>query len=297
MPRELIALQLAVASALFIAVGIVVRQHSTAGVPADRAMGAPMAGALARRPLWWVGTSVAIGGYVLQAFALSAGSLLLVQPVLVSSLLFVLPLSARLSHRRVTRSEWLWAVLLTAAIAVFVVVGHPRPGHVRPPTLAWTAVAAVAAPVLVCCVLGATKSGGRRRAVLLAVAVAVLLGVVAVLTKVSVVRLAHGGVPNLLSSPTPYVLVAIALAATVLQQSAFHAGALQASVPTMIVLEPLVAVTIGMAVLGEHLAAGQKSMAGLLVVVVVMVIATAALARDAAQHEEELLEERQPVPA
>jgi len=39
------------------------------------------------------GHGVAIGGYVLQALALSRGSLLLVQPVLVSSLLFALPLS------------------------------------------------------------------------------------------------------------------------------------------------------------------------------------------------------------
>ncbi len=292
MPRELTSLLLAVASALFIAVGIVVRQHSTAGVPADRAMGGAMAVALARRPLWWAGTAVAIGGYVFQALALSKGSLLLVQPVLVSALLFALPLSARLDHRRVTRSEWAWAVLLTAAIAVFVVVGDPRPGHARPPALAWSAIAALGVPVVVCCVLGAMKSAGRRRAVLLAVAVALLLGVVAVLTKASVVRLAHGGVPHLLSVPTPYVLVVIALAATVLQQSAFHAGALQVSVPTMIVLEPLVAVTIGMAVLGEHLAVGERGMVGLLVAVAVMIIATVALARDAAAHEEQLLAEQ-----
>ncbi|MEO9222721.1 MAG: DMT family transporter, partial [Mycobacteriaceae bacterium] len=142
------ALLLSLASALFIAVGIVVRQHSTNGVPADHAIGGAMATALARRPLWWAGTAVAIGGYVLQALALSKGSLLLVQPVLVSSLLFALPLSARLDHRRVTRSEWVWAVLLTAAIAVFVVVGNPRPGHARPPTLAWMAVAALGIPVV-----------------------------------------------------------------------------------------------------------------------------------------------------
>jgi len=64
-------------------------------------------------------------------------------------------------------------------------------------------------------VLGAARQAGRRRAVLLAVAVAVLFAVVAVLTKASVFRLAHGGVPHLLSTPTPYVLAVVALAATV----------------------------------------------------------------------------------
>jgi len=151
-------------------------------------------------------------------------------------------------------------------------------------------------PVVVFCVLGAARQAGRRRAVLLAVAVAVLFGVVAVLTKASVFRLAHGGLAHLLSAPTPYVLALVALSATVLQQSAFHAGALQVSVPTMIVLEPLVAVTIGIAVLGEHLDVGGAGAAGLAVAVVVMVVATVALAHDAAAHEEELHPPAEPVP-
>jgi len=287
-PRELTAIILAVVSAVFIAVGIVVRQRSTMGVPEEHSVSGAMATALVRQPLWWAGTAVAVGGYMFQALALSKGSLLLVQPVLVSSLLFALPLSARLSHRRVTRSEWMWAVVLTVAIAAFVVVGNPRPGHARPPGPAWAAVAVVAVPLVVLCVLGAARQAGRRRAVLLAVAVAVLFAVVAVLTKASVFRLAHGGVPHLLSTPTPYVLAVVALAATVLQQSAFHAGALQVSVPTMIVLEPLVAVTIGIAVLGEHLTVGGPGVVGLAISVVAMVVATVALARDAALHEEEL---------
>ena len=41
--------------------------------------------------------------------------------------------------------------------------------------------------------------------------------------------------------------------ATLLQQSAFHAGSLQTSVPTMLVLEPVVAVLLGAIVLGEHM--------------------------------------------
>jgi len=296
MPGELTAVVLAVVSAVFIAVGIVVRQRSTRGVPDEHCVSGAMTTALVRRPLWWAGTAVAVGGYAFQALALSKGSLLLVQPVLVSSLLFALPLSARLSRRRVTRSEWSWSVLLTAAIAVFVVVGNPQPGHARPPAPAWIAVAAVAVPVVVFCVLGAARQAGRRRAVLLAVAVAVLFGVVAVLTKASVFRLAHGGLAHLLSAPTPYVLALVALFATVLQQSAFHAGALQVSVPTMIVLEPLVAVTIGIAVLGEHLDVGGPGAAGLAVAVVVMVVATVALAHDAAAHEEELHPPAEPVP-
>ena len=88
---------------------------------------------------------------------------------------------------------------------------------------------------------------------LLASAVAVLLGMIAVLTKVSTHRLAAHGWHGLLTVPAPYLLVALAATVTVLQQSAFHAGALQASVPIMLVGEPVVAVLLGVVVLGEHL--------------------------------------------
>lgn len=52
----------------------------------------------------------------------------------VLSLLFALPLGAKFSGRTVTRADWLWASALTAAIAVLVVVGDPRPGIERAET-------------------------------------------------------------------------------------------------------------------------------------------------------------------
>jgi drug/metabolite transporter (DMT)-like permease len=284
-PRELTAVLLAVVAALFIATGIVVRQHSTRHVHEDDAVGTGMARALVCQPLWWAGTAAAVGGFVFQALALGRGSLLLVQPVLVSSLLFALPLSARLVHRRVTGREWTWALLLSAAIAVFVLVGSPKPGRPRPPGPSWTVAAVAVLVVLAACLLGVRRSRGRVRAVRLAVAVAVLFGVVAVLTTICVRRLEHGGLVAVLTVPAPYALVAVALLGTVLQQSAFHAGALQTSVPTMIVLEPMVAVTLGVAVLGDHLSVGGPGVAVLVVAVLVMVGSTVALAVEAVSHE------------
>lgn len=287
MPRELTAVLLAVVAAVFVAVGIVVRQYSTRHLHEDEAAGAGMASALVCRPLWWAGTASAVGGYVFQALALGRGSLLLVQPVLVSSLLFALPLSARLVHRRVTGREWTWAVLLSAAIAVFVLVGNPRPGRPHPPGPAWTAATIAVLVVVAGCLIRVRRSRARVRAVRLAVAVAVLFGVVAVLTTVCVHRLEYGGPGALLTVPAPYALVVVALLGTVLQQSAFHAGALQTSVPTMIVLEPIVAVTLGVVVLGDHLAVGGRGMALLVLVVLVMVASTVALAVEAVNHEVE----------
>jgi drug/metabolite transporter (DMT)-like permease len=279
---------LALLAAVFVALGIAIRQRASLHVPHEHGVSPVMFTALVRTPLWWLGTAAGIAGYVCQALALSKGSLLLVQPLLVSSLLFALPIGARLSHRRVTGADWAWALVLTVALAVFVLVGRAGPGHYRAPVPAWALVGAVFVPLVAVCVALAVRLAGRGRAVLLAVAVALLFGVVAVLTKISVHRLAEGGIPALLVVPAPYLLVTLAILATVLQQSAFHAGALQTSLPTMLVLEPLVAVLLGVVVLGEHLTVRGTATAVLPVAVLAMVAATIALGRDAAAHEEKL---------
>jgi drug/metabolite transporter (DMT)-like permease len=277
-----LAIGSALLAAFWAAVGIVVRQRAiqnAAGHPADS--GAIVTSWI-RQASWWAGTLGAIGGYVFQALALAHGSLLLVQPLLVSSLLFVLPLGARFSNQHVRARDWGWALLLTAALTVFVVVGQPREGHYRAPVPAWTVALGASVPVVIVCVLAARRTVGRTRAMLLASAVAVLLGMIAVLTKVSTHHLAVHGWHGLLTVPAPYLLVALAVTVTVLQQSAFHAGALQASVPIMLVGEPVVAVLLGVVVLGEHLAVRGAGGVILALAVAAMTAATIALGRDTA---------------
>jgi drug/metabolite transporter (DMT)-like permease len=269
-------------AAFWAAVGIVVRQRAAQAVPGDEALSATMATTLVRQPLWWAGTLAAVAGYVFQALALAHGSLLLVQPLLVSALLFALPLSARLSRQRIGWADWGWAVLLTAALAVFVLVGQPHEGHNRPPIPAWTLALAVTVPLVIACVGAAHRTAGRLRAMLLAVAVAVLLGMIAVLTKICTHRFTTGGWHDVLTVPAPYLLFALAVTVTVVQQSAFHAGALQMSVPIMLVGEPIVAVLLGVVVLGEHLTARGPAALILAVAVLAMLAATIALGRDQA---------------
>jgi drug/metabolite transporter (DMT)-like permease len=278
----------ALCAAVCAAVGIVVRQRATTDVPAEKGVSTVMFVTLLRRPLWWAGTAAAIAGYVFQALALIKGSLLLVQPLLVSALLFALPLSARLAHRRVTRTEWLWAMLLTAALAVFVVLARPHSGDYVGAIPASTIAAVAAVGFAGAMVLIAVKQPGWRRAVLLAVAVGVLFGVLAVLTKIVMHFLNEGSALDLLKSPTPYVLIVLAVVGTLLQQSAFHAGALQRSVPTMLVLEPVVAVLLGAVVLGEQLDATGYEAVILTLAVASMAAATVALGRDAGAYEESL---------
>lgn len=277
-----VAIGSALLAAFFAAVGIVVRQRAIQAEATNSATSGAIVTSWMRQPAWWFGTLGAVGGYLFQALALAHGSLLLVQPLLVSSLLFVLPLGARFSNQHVRGRDWGWALLLIAALTVFVLVGQPREGHYRAPVPAWSVALSTSLPVVIICVLAARRVAGRRRAMLLAGGVAVLLGMVAVLTKVSTHRLVAHGWHGLLTVPAPYLLVALAVTVTVLQQSAFHAGALQASVPIMMVGEPVVAVMLGVVILGEHLVVRGAGTLILAVAVAAMTAATIALGRDSA---------------
>jgi drug/metabolite transporter (DMT)-like permease len=175
-----------------------------------------------------------------------------------------------------------WAGLLAGAVAVIVTVGNPTEGHSRASFETWTMVIAILGPILLACLAGARVWRGPAAAVLLAVVSGALWGVFAVLTKGVVHGLDLGswhGVWHLLRKPELYVWGLVALAGTALQQSAFRAGSLTASLPTMTIAEPVVGSVLGIVVLGETLRPGDAGLATLVAAAVVMVVAAAALAR------------------
>ena len=66
-----------------------------------------------------------VGGVGLQGLALSEGSLALVQPLLVTSLVFVIPLDSAVHHARPGRRQLGSAVLTAAGLALFTALAAP----------------------------------------------------------------------------------------------------------------------------------------------------------------------------
>ena len=249
-----LAAALALLAAVLFAVASAIQQRSAADVPDAEARGARLLTALARSPRWWAGTLCDTAGFAAQAAALGLGSLLLVQPLLVTTLLVALPLGARWGGRRLRRSDWVWAGLLVLALAVFAVVGEPTAGVDRAGWRPWLPAWVVLGLLVGGCLAGAAVRRGTARAVLLAVAAGVAYGVGAALTK-GVVSLLDDGLVALLTSWETWLLAAAMVGGTYLQQSAYQAGALEASLPAVTVGEPVVAVALGIGVLGERLRA------------------------------------------
>lgn len=274
-----VAALIALCAALASAVGDVIRQRSAQEIT-DREVGhLELFRMSLRDKRWWLGGMAAVTNYSLQAGALAWGSVVLVTALQVTALLFALPIYARLTKHRVTRWEWIWAVVLAAALAVVVIVGDPASGHQRAPLSTWLIVAVVLGPILVVCVLAARIwSGSPVAAALLAVVAGSSLALFAVLTK-GVVEVIEGGLGAVLRSPEFYPWLVVALCGMIFQQSAFRAGALTASLPTMTVAKPVVAGVLGITVLGETLGAKGPASVVLVAAVAMVIIATVALAR------------------
>lgn len=279
MPRtEIIAALLALSSALCVATGDVLQQRAAHCIT-DRELGpVELFAGLLRSQRWWWGAVLLLASIGLQAAALGGGSVLLVQALLMFSVLFALPINARLSHRAVTAGEWVWAALLTAAVTVVVVVGNPQTGHAGAPLRTWAVVALVLRPLLAGCVVAGRVRGGAVAAVLFAFVSGSLWGVFAVLTKEVMARLGQG-VGVVTRTPELYACILVALGGVVWSQAAFRAGPLTASMPTLQVSQPVVASVLGVVVLGETLDTGRAGTVALLVAVVVMTAAIIKLAR------------------
>jgi drug/metabolite transporter (DMT)-like permease len=273
-----IAALLALVAALVSGIGDVVRQRSAQEITDEQVGHVELLRMSLRDMKWWLGAGAAVVSAALQAIALGLGSVVLVQALQVTALLFALPVYAWLTKQGLTRRQWVWAVLLAGAVAVFVTVGDPAAGYQRASIQTWAVVALVIGPAMVFCVCGARIWSGTVAAVLLAVVSASSWALFAVFTK-AIVDVLGQGFGALLHTPELYGWLLVAVLGTVFQQSSFRASSLTASLPTMTVTEPVVASLLGVTVLGETVGADGPQLIALVAAVVVVIVATTALAR------------------
>lgn len=238
------AVVLAVAAAAAYAGGAVV-QHRAATTPGGRTAAEPSLLQVLRRPLWLLGVALDTAGFALEFFALRAGTLTLVQPLLVSGLLFALPLGAVLSNLHVARRDILAAILVTVGLTVSVLVAAPRPGLTTAGPGPWLLTLVVVGLVVgALAAVAASQGRGVPRAVCFAAAAAVVNGLLAAFGKAVAVRTGHSWAGALLSWPALGLVVTAALTLT-LAAAAFRAGAPAVAIGVLFAGEPVAGVTLG----------------------------------------------------
>src|SRR4051812_50012366 len=118
---------------------------------------------LAHRRKWVLGIGCDVGSFALQALALAFGPLALVQPLLVTGLLFAVPLAVRWRGRRLGPREWAGTVAGGGRPAgVFAAPSPPRGGAPTPRGKGGRLPLAGGGPVGAGAVGRGARGGGRR---------------------------------------------------------------------------------------------------------------------------------------
>jgi drug/metabolite transporter (DMT)-like permease len=240
-----------------------------------------------RQPLWLAGLGADAGGVTLQVTALHLGALAVVQPVMITALLFALVLNHRVAGTRVPRREVAGALALIAGLVGFLVIsgassprvtGVPQAADRQPAVV----VALVAVGLVALCVVQARRVSRATSAALLGVAVGLVYACTAALIKACSDVLVPSGPLALLTSwqlPTLVVAGAFGLA---LNQLAFKAGPLNTSLPAIATVDPLVSIVLGVLVYDERLRSSAAAVVGEVACLVLLSAAVVQLSRSGA---------------
>ena len=202
-----------------------------------------------RRPLWWLGLGVMVGAPVFQYLALRVGNLTQVQPVLTTELLFVLLIIVVTHHQRPGRIEWTGAAGIVIGLTVFLVAANST-GDVTQISKAWAVVMTVVGLGLVGgFYLASRRTKGSTRAVLLGAAAATCFSYQAAMTQIV------AGVPltKIFTQPALIGLVIAGLTGFLLFEHALRAGHIAASRASMVIVDPLLSVILGVVVFNDRL--------------------------------------------
>jgi drug/metabolite transporter (DMT)-like permease len=207
---------------------------------------------LFRNPLWLLGWVALAGAFIFQALALHNGQISVVQPLLVTELIFGLVLRRFWIHQSILLAAWGGAALTCVGLAVFLVAGEPRGGHPTPTSRHWIAATAACCAAAAVLVVLAQRGSPGRRAALYASAAAVLWALVAVFIKTVTVTLSQFGVGGMFLHWPVYALAVSGAAGVLLQQAALHAGPLRSSQPFLVIIDPLVSIVLSVWLFNEH---------------------------------------------
>ena len=246
------AASLAVVAAFLFALAATLQQKGALNLPEISLRHPESLGRLVGQTMWLLGTLALLTGYTFQAAALDRGRLVIIQPLLVTTVVFALPLGYLLTRQHVGRREVIGAAVILAGLGLFAILGDPAGGRDDAPRNEWAVAIGVIVVVCAVLLLFGGRGGPSTKAALFGTVAGILFGLSAALTKPTVEDL-HAGIGELLSHWEPYVLAIAGVLGFVLQQVSLASGRLAPSVATVSVANPVVSILLGVVLLEERL--------------------------------------------
>lgn len=245
-----LAVLAAFAAAFSFALGSALQQRVAGDTTPDEESHGGFFVRLAQRPSWLLGLVLSAVAFALHAVALSRGDLALVQPIIVSGIVFAVVIRSALEHRFPDASTLVWLVTTWAGLALFLAVRPPTADGAPENGLGAVLVGVGVALVLAAMAVASRADAPQVRGALLAGASGVLFGLVAGLVKLVLARFGDG-IGAVLGSWPLWALVVTGLWAVLLNQRAYQSTRLSVTTPILNVAEVAVAIVFGLLVLGE----------------------------------------------
>ena len=265
-PSQLLGIPVALVGACFLSLGAQLQHHGVVKVEsqtqnASGGLNVKQLGLLLARPSWVVGTLLLGLAIVFQLVSLKLSPLILVQPLGVVGLVITSILNARVSGVKLNRQSILAVSLCVGGVGVFVLIAAVFARDLPVTSRSLVVILIVLAVVLV--LFGATFWFLRHRfkAIIYIVGAGVLYGFVATLAKVAIDRISNQAWDWLLVACIVALLAAAILGAYFVQ-NAYSSGPPDLVIAGLTVIDPLVAVTIGIVVLDEAAGAPWWAMLG-----------------------------------
>lgn len=206
--------------------------------------------ALFKKPKWLSGMSLLVLGGMLQISALTLAPLIVVQPLGGIALVITALLNARVTKTRITRSAWFAMSLCTLGIGTFVVSASFVAAEVKLDDGNLLQILSVLGVLIV--IFGALffTIGQRFKALAFILGAGVLYGFVASLIKAVVQRIIQQDF-SLLTFICVLVTIAALLLGGWFVQNAYASGPPDLVIAGLTVIDPMVAVSVGVVILGE----------------------------------------------
>ena len=160
--------------------------------------------------------------------------------------------------------------MICAGLAAFLIVASPSEGTHVPDAGQWILAVSTRGAAVAGLLLLSRYGSPARRAALFGAATAVVWSLDAAFVKQTVDELARSGVLGLLAHWPLYAMIATGVLGTILLQGAFAVGPLAASQATLLIVDPLVSIALGIELFHEQLRAGPGYVFGAVVSLAVL---------------------------
>jgi drug/metabolite transporter (DMT)-like permease len=282
----------AVMAGLFLAACGVLQQRAASKRSSSERLSLRLVRALVTDRTWLAGIASAGASYGFQAVALAFGPLVLVQPLVVSELLFAVPVSVRIRGLRLRPRDWGAVGAVVVGLAVGIVAADPQQGRPLQPISSWAPALAAVAVLVGVCLLVTRFVDGPPMASAFAVAGACTMGLQSALYAATIALIKKEQLA-LFATWEPYALIIASLIGAFLIQNAFQSGPLAASTPVIDAILPLVAIGLGVGLFGEHIRTTFLGLAGASVGLVLVLAGIVALDTSPVVRREQRLQEQE----